>query len=132
MEFRAGSPVVKYLPEAMSRRQQRQFFAEVESCFNTDRPCIVLDCSRVRQIDRSTIHLLLCCLEEAMKRNGDVKLAAIPDGVRALLEHTGANRVFEGFDTTAEALGSFCRPRVGVVPNVNLRNSSQPNSENAK
>jgi len=74
---------------------------------------------------------LLCCLEEAMKRNGDVKLAAIPDGVRALLEHTGAGRVFEGFDTTAEALDSFCRPRVGVAPNVNLRNSSQRDQENA-
>jgi anti-anti-sigma regulatory factor len=43
---------------------------------NNDRAYIVLDCSKVGVMDRSAIYLLLCCLEEAMKRNGDVKLAA--------------------------------------------------------
>jgi anti-anti-sigma factor len=114
MTVRPGSAVVKYLPEAMTLRHQRLFFAEVESCFNIDRPWIVLDCSRLRQIDRSAIHLLLCCLEEAMKRNGDVKLAAIPPESRALLEATGVDRILEVFDTAAEALDSFRRPRVGV------------------
>ena len=35
---------------------------------------MVLDCSNVRQLDRAGIQVLLRCLEEAMKRNGDVKL----------------------------------------------------------
>lgn len=53
------------------------------------------------------IHLLLCCLEEAMKRNGDVKLSAIPRGAEALLERTGVNRLFDIFHSSAEAVSSF-------------------------
>ena len=78
---------------------------------NIDRPCIVLDCSQVRQMNRSAIHLLLCCLEEAMKRNGDVKLAGITAGSGRLLERTGVDRLFEMFDTNVEAVNSFRRPQ---------------------
>jgi len=46
-------------------------------------------------MDRSTINLLLCCLEEAMKRNGDVKLTALSEKSRVTLELTGASRLFE-------------------------------------
>ena len=115
MTLRATLAVVRYLPETMTARQQKLFFAEVESCFNIDRPCIVLECSKVGKMDTSVIHLLLCCLEEAMKRNGDVKLAALPPASKALLEATGVDRILEVFDTAEEAVESFRWPRVGVA-----------------
>jgi anti-anti-sigma factor len=84
---------------------------------NADRPSIVLDCSNVRQMDRSVIHLLLCCLEEAIKRNGDVKLSSVPVAAKTILDLTGVNRLFEVFDTNAEALISFQqRPINAVLP----------------
>jgi anti-anti-sigma factor len=99
--------VVKQLPETLSVKQGRGFFREVESCLNADRPRVVLDCSKVRQLDSAGIQVLLRCLEEAMKRNGDVKLAAIPPGTAAILELTRVDRLFEAFDSTAEAVNSF-------------------------
>jgi anti-anti-sigma regulatory factor len=72
-----------------------------------ERPYLVVDCSNVAQMDNSRVHLLLCCLEEAMKRNGDVKLAGVPlmtEGVPGL---TGTSRLFEIFDTTTDAINSF-------------------------
>jgi ABC-type transporter Mla MlaB component len=107
MTIRLRVVKVKQLPEKLSVKQGRIFFREVEKCMNVDRPCIVLDCSHVRQLDRSVVHLLLCCLEEAMKRNGDVKLAAIPSGAKAALE---LSCLFEIFDTTADAVKSFRLP----------------------
>jgi anti-sigma B factor antagonist len=98
---------VKQLPEMLSVKQGRVFFREVESCLKTDRPRIVLDCSKVRQLDSAGIHVLLRCLEEAMKRNGDVKLSAIPPRAAAILELTRVNRLFEAFDHTADAVNSF-------------------------
>ena len=74
---------------------------------NMERPYLVLDCSAITHLDNSVVHLLLRCLEEAMKRNGDVKLAGIPlmtEGVPGL---TGTGRLFEIFDTTADAVNSF-------------------------
>jgi anti-anti-sigma factor len=98
---------VKQLPEKLSVRQRWIFFREIESYMNADRPRLVLDCSSLHQVNRAVIHLILRCLEDAMKRNGDVKLAAIPREVKTALERTGVNRLFEIFDTTEEAVKSF-------------------------
>src|SRR5580658_9573068 len=131
MTLRASAVAVKQLPERLNMKHGWIFFRELESCINIDRPCIVFDCSKVRKMDRSAVHLLLCCLEEAMKRNGDVKLAAIQAEPRALLEVTGADRLFEVFDTSAEAVTSFRQFNGGADLNLNVSRSSHQVSENA-
>lgn len=97
----------------------------------TDRPRIVLDCSNVRQLNRSVVHLLLHCLEEAMKRNGDVRLAAMPPGAGPVLELTGVNRLFDIFNTTAEAVKSFHHLPIDVVPQALVAERSHRKSESA-
>jgi anti-sigma B factor antagonist len=67
----------------------------------------VLDCSRVRELDSAGIQVLLHCLEEAMKRNGDVKLAAIPPAAAEILELTKVDSLFEAFDSIRDAVNSF-------------------------
>lgn len=99
--------IVKQLPEKLSVKRGQGFFRDVESCLNSDRPRVVLDCSKIQQLDSAGIHVLLRCLEEAMKRNGDVKLAALPSVAEATLEVTGVNRLFEIFPTVGEAVSSF-------------------------
>jgi anti-anti-sigma factor len=131
MTFLTCAPVVKHLPGSLSQKEQRVFFGEVESCLNIDRPCIVLDCSQLSNMDRSAIHLLLCCLEEAMKRNGDVKLSAMPAEARALLKSSGVDRLFEMFETNAEAVNSFRLVAARAAPNVDLPGISRRASENA-
>jgi anti-anti-sigma factor len=101
--------VVKQLPEKLGVEQSRLFFREIEPSLNADRPRVVLDFSRVRQLDSAGIHVLLHCLEEAMKRNGDVKLAAVPTAAAAILELTKVDRLFEAFDNASDAVSSFCR-----------------------
>lgn len=75
-----------------------------------DCPRLVLDCSYVRQMDRSVIHLLLCCLQEALRQNGDVKLAALSPAAKVALQLAGADRVFEIHDTASHAVDSFFHP----------------------
>ena len=99
--------VVKQLPEKLSTEQVQIFLREVEPCVSVHRPRIVLDCSQLRQVDSGGIQLLLRCLEEAMKRNGDVKLAAISPRVAPVLELVRIDQLFEVFDSTVEAVKSF-------------------------
>jgi hypothetical protein len=42
-----------------------------------------------------------------MKRNGDIKLAGIPLMTEVVPGLTGASRLFEIFDSTADAVNSF-------------------------
>lgn len=111
MRFRPCTVTVTQLPETVNMKRGRLFFQELESRINIDRPCVVLDCSRVREMDRFAIHMLLCCLEEAMKRDGDVKLAAVSSSARETLEVTRVDRLFEIYDTETEAVNSFFRPK---------------------
>ena len=128
--IRIRTVTIKKLPTTLSVKQRWIFFREMEDCIE-DRPRVVIDCSSVRQVDRTVIHLLLRCLEEAMKRNGDVKLAAIPHGAKAILELTGVNRLFEIFETTAEAVNSFHSVPAFIVSQPFVQGHLHRESENA-
>jgi anti-anti-sigma factor len=100
---------VKQIPETIDAKQKRLFMRDLESCLNAGRPCIVIDCSRIQRMDHNTLFLLLCCLEEAMKRQGDVRLATLPRHAQPLLMATNMGRLFKIFDQVADAVSSYRR-----------------------
>ncbi|HEY1806420.1 MAG TPA: STAS domain-containing protein [Terracidiphilus sp.] len=71
------------------------------------RPGLVLDCSRLSQMDKPVLYLLLSCLEEAMKRNGDARLAAVSPSALMTLKLIEADRLFQIFASSADAVSSF-------------------------
>jgi len=101
--------VVKQLPERLHAAQGSLFFSEVEPFLKPTRPRVVLDCSKVPHLDSAGVQVLLRCLEEAMKGNGDVKLAAIPDAAATILQLRRVDHLFETFDNTSDAVNSFDR-----------------------
>jgi anti-anti-sigma factor len=107
MTHRIHSIAIKQLPQTITPRQERAFLADLEPSLRVDRPRIVLDCSTLLKMDRAALQLLVCCLEEAMKRNGDVKLAGLSDASIDVLHRTGVLNLFESYNSTAEALHSF-------------------------
>ena len=109
------SVVVKQLPATLTGKQEKSFLRELEASMNAERPYLVLDCSRIGTMDSSVIHLLLCCLEEALKRNGDIKLSAIPASSVAILEQTGVNRLFDIFESTDAAVTGFHQPQRAMI-----------------
>jgi len=82
-------------------------------------------------MDRRVIQLLLGCLEEAIKRNGDVKLSAVPKAAKAILEVTGVSRLFEVFDTNAEALISFQLLPINAALQITATEESRRDYTNA-
>ena len=103
-----GKPVVvKQLPETMGAQQSQALYHELEPVLDADRPRIVFDFTQVRHFDSSGVELLLRCMEEAMKRNGDLKLAALSPQLALILEITRVDRLFEIFDNCNDAVESF-------------------------
>jgi anti-anti-sigma regulatory factor len=82
-------------------------------------------------MDKPAINLLLSFLEEAMKRNGDVKLAGVPQEAMAALELAGVDRLFEIFATNAEAVSSFRRLPADGPLNEHVSFGSLPTPDNA-
>jgi anti-sigma B factor antagonist len=116
MIIKMRAVTVHEVPEQVTAASEKKFLRELQTYVETERPRLVLDCSRVRQMDNDTMHLLLSCLEEAMKRNGDVKLAAVRAEAKASLLFAGVSRLFEVYATTAEATHSFRhRPNAALL-----------------
>ena len=99
--------VVKRMPERLNLRAARQFEQEVQPFLLSDRPQIVFDLSQVRRLDAAGVDMLLRCMTQAMRRDGDVKLAALSEQAAAILELTRTDRLFEIFDTSTDAVRSF-------------------------
>src|SRR6266567_6477305 len=102
-----GPVVVMQLPEQLNQDGVRSFLPELEPLLECHRPRIVLDCSQVRYLDSAGVEMMLRCLEEAMKRDGDLKLAALSPESEVILELMRVARVFEAFATSDEAVRSF-------------------------
>jgi anti-anti-sigma regulatory factor len=131
MRTKVRSVAVRKLPQSISGSQRQAVYKDLESCINVDRPAVVLDCSQVTGFDRSAIHLLLCCLEEAMKRNGDVRLAALSPKAQADLKAAEVDSLFQSFENIGEAIDSFHRPQLDFIQLENPMPDSQKSRMNA-
>jgi len=99
--------IVVTVPEAADTRRQQLFLRELSGRMREYRPYIVLDCSGLTKMDGPKIYFLLCCLEEALKRNGDARLAGVPAPAKKMLQAAGADRIFQMFASNGDAIGSY-------------------------
>jgi anti-anti-sigma factor len=99
--------MIEQLSEITSEDQGRRFLRKIQERMSDKRPGLVLDCSRLSQMDKPVLNLLLCCLEEAMKRNGDARLVAVSPSAQVMLKLIGADRLFQIYASNADAVNSF-------------------------
>ncbi len=107
METNSRSVVVKRMPQRLNLRAARQFLHDVQPFLAVDRPQLVFDLAQVQQLDAAGVELLLYCMSEAHKRDGDLKLAALSPQAAVMLELTRTERLFEIYETSADAVRSF-------------------------
>jgi anti-anti-sigma factor len=105
----------------MNLRNARNFLKEVQPFLTSDRPQVVFDLSLVRHIDAAGVDVLLQCMRDAMKRDGDLKLAALSPHAAIVLELTRTGRLFEIYENCTAAVKSFS----SFLPNA-IRNSYSP------
>jgi len=124
--------VVKRAPERLNLRQARIFQKEVQPFFRADRPQIVFDMAAVRHLDAAGVDMLLQCMAEASRRDGDLKLASLSPQAAVVLELTRTDRLFEIYETPTDAVKSFSSflpnairqfyPGLGTAPTAAWRN----------
>jgi anti-anti-sigma factor len=107
MSIKKRAVSVYQVPSEISSASEMELLRQLQMSAETGHPRFVLDCSKVASMGSSAIRLLLCCLEEVMKNNGDVRLAMLHPEANAVLRHTGISRLFESYDTTENAIHSY-------------------------
>ena len=99
--------IVIQAPELLNQSEAEKFFSEMKPLLEVERPRIVLDCSMIQDMDSAGVETLMRCMEESMKRDGDLKLAAVAPASAIVLELMRADRLFEIFNSSDEAVRSF-------------------------
>jgi len=112
----SGPVVVMQVPEILNVGGVHNFMQELGPLLESNRPRIVLDCSLVCSMESAGVEMLLRCLEEVLKRDGDLKLAALSREAEVILELMRVARVFETYQTCEEAVRSFHAIPADAVP----------------
>ena len=112
----SGPVIVMQIPEQLTAGETHEFLRDLAPLLESNRPRIVFDCSQVRSLDSAGVETLLRCLEEALKRDGDLKLAALSPEAEVMLELLRVARVFEIFSTSDDAVRSFSAVPVDALP----------------
>ena len=123
---RSRPVVVKRMPERMDLPNSRRFLTEVQPLLDADRPQVVFDLSSVRRLDAAGVETLLRCMNLAMRRDGDVKLAALSPESAVVLELTRADRLFEIYESSTDAARSFTY----FLPNTLRQDGNRPPTDN--
>ena len=116
MSRTGGTISVRMIPAVLGNSEQMTLYRDLESCIEVERPKVVLDCSKLARLEVDSIRLLLCCLEEAIRRNGDVRLAGLQPRAHALLKSTGLDLIFQTFESVDEAVESFRMQNIASAP----------------
>ena len=111
-----GPVIVMELPETLNHAEGTKFLGDLQPLMESNRPRIVLDCSQVQHMDSAGIEILLDCMSEAMKRDGDLKLASVTPASAAIMELMRIDRLFEVYETTDEAARSYQAATLPEVP----------------
>lgn len=112
----SGPVVVMQVPEVLNVKEVHNFMEDLGPLLDSNRPRVVLDCSQVRSMESAGVEMLLRCLEEVLKRDGDLKLAALSPEAEVILELMRVARVFEAFSTCEDAVRSFNAIPADAVP----------------
>jgi anti-anti-sigma factor len=99
--------VVKTLAERLDRSEVAALRREMQEVLRRDQPRIVFDFRSVTHLDSAGIRFLLDSLSAIVRRDGELKLAALSPQAETILEMTRVGRFFEIFPAVEDAVRSF-------------------------
>ena len=105
-ESRDGVDVVR-LPERLMMADAADARTQLKEILTRGSGTLIVDMSRTAFVDSSGLGVLVCGLQTARTKGGDIYLIGMSSNVRALFELTRLHTVFQIFDDEAAALGAM-------------------------
>ena len=91
------SAIMIKLPETFTGKEARNLGRQLRNKMAMESPCVLVDLSRVRQIDLAGLEGLLDCMEMVAKHDGTLQLRKISPEAAMFLELTQMDRLFQKF-----------------------------------
>ncbi|HKW19102.1 MAG TPA: STAS domain-containing protein [Terriglobales bacterium] len=94
------SAILIKLPERFGSKEAKKLRQELNRKLSSDIPSLVVDLSRVRQIDLAGLEGLLNCMETVAKNDGTLQLGEISPEAATILELTRVDKLLQKFPVT--------------------------------
>jgi anti-anti-sigma regulatory factor len=91
------SAIMIKLPEAFGGKEARRLGRELKSRMSDESPRIVVDFSRVREMNLDGLEGLLECMETVARNDGALQLGEMSPEAAVFLELTRMDRLFQKF-----------------------------------
>lgn len=91
------SAIIVNLPETFNAAGARRLKIELKKKLNHGTPRVVIDLSRVKNIDLRGLDALLNCMDEIARRDGALQLGELSPEAAAVLELTRMDKIFQKF-----------------------------------
>lgn len=92
-----SAAVTVKLPKALDARYARELQHQLKTMTRVESPRVVLDFSRVKEIDLSGLEGLLSCMDQLARQDGGLRLASLSAEAATILEMTRMNHLMEKF-----------------------------------
>ena len=106
-EMEIPSTIMVKLPEVFGKKESRKLRRELKQQIASNRPCVVVDLSRVKRIDLAGLEGLLNCLQEIAKQDGALQIGGISPEAATMLELTRMERLLQKFPAFPAEMPSF-------------------------
>jgi anti-sigma B factor antagonist len=107
------SAIVVKLPETFSTDGARRLKQELKTKIGDGTPRVVIDLSKVKNIDLKGLEALLSCMDEVARRDGALQLGGISAEAATVLELTRLDKIFQKFPGFA-----LDAPAVSLAPEM--------------
>ena len=91
------SAIMVKLPEIFSGKEARKLARELRTKMSGESPSVLVDLSRVREMDLAGLEGLLDCMEAIARHDGTLQLGKISAEAATFLELTQMDRLFQKF-----------------------------------
>jgi len=120
------SAIMIKLPEVFGAKEARKLGRELSGKITSEEPCVIVDLSRVKQIDLAGVEGLLHCMEEIAKKDGALQLRGISPEAATMLELTRMNQLFQKFPTFPADAQTYVLPQEAAAEEVPAQPQVQP------
>lgn len=107
IDDKGGAVLMLVQEERLDAHNSGELKTQMLKLFEDGKSNLVVDLSAVRFVDSSGLGALVSGFKNASSRNGSLKLSGLQMQVKSMFELTRLHRVFEIYNDTEEALGSF-------------------------
>ncbi len=107
----ASFAIMINLPESVGSKEAKKLVRELKMQITKEPPLVIVDLSRVKQMDCAGLDALLVCMQEIAKHDGAIQLRAISPEAATLLELARMGRLLQKFPSLpAQAPGFIIAP----------------------